>query len=336
MRNVSLHSKRFSSPCRASLRGGFTLVEILIAFSLLGLLTVMLFTSFYSVTRAWETGRSVIDASGHSDYLMEQLSAALRSAYTPGSDEKYGLIFEDDGDDERAHDVIEWSKVGSALVGEDAEFAEVPHRIRVSITDPEGDFPGGFTVRAWRQDLQLDDFDPETDTTELCLSPKVIGFNCRLLDPDQERTVDDEINWIDEWTKTNMLPTAVELTLWMEPPDADGDPIESKRIVEIPMGTLSQNPNLASSTNQEAKSGTSTSVSGGRKNNTSSQRPNGSSNGMPPDGAPPSGGGGANGAPPGDGVFSGAPPEGAPPGGGGGPPLGGGGGFGGSGPPMPF
>ena len=145
-------------------RSGFTLVEILIALSLLGLLTVMLFTSFHSVTRAWETGRSVIDASGHSDYLMEQLSAALRSAYTPGTGEKYGLIFLDDGDDERARDVIEWSKVGPALVGEDAEFAEVPHRIRVSITEPEGDFPGGFTVRAWRQDLQLDAFDPEEES----------------------------------------------------------------------------------------------------------------------------------------------------------------------------
>ena len=243
-------------------RAGFTLVEILIALSLLGLLTVMLFTSFYSVTRAWETGRSVIDASGHSDYLMEQLTAALRSAYTPGTGEKYGLIFEDDGEDEDARDFIEWSKVGPALVGEDAEFAYVPHRIRVSITDPDGDFPGGFTVRAWRQDLQLDDFDPEKDTTELCLSPKVIGFNCRMLDPDQPRTADDEINWIDEWTKTNMLPTALELTLWMMPPEEDSEPIESRRIVEIPMGALSQNPNLGSSSNQEAKRGTSTSVGG--------------------------------------------------------------------------
>ncbi len=246
-------------------RLGFTLVEIMIALSLLGLLTVMLFTSFHSVTRSWEVGREVIDASGHSDYLMEQLTAALRSAYTPGSGEKYGLIFTDDGEDERAHDVIEWTKVGPALVGEDAEFAYVPHRIRVLITEPDGDFPGGFTVRAWRQDLQLEDFDPDEDTAELCLSPKVIGFNCRMLDPDQERNAEDEINWIDEWTKTNMLPTAVELTLWMEPPEEDSDPIESRRIVEIPMGVLSQNPNLGSASNEEAKSGTSTSVGGRRR-----------------------------------------------------------------------
>ena len=50
----------FSSPLhpfsrRTAVRSsGFTLVEILIALSLLGLLTVMLFTSFYSITRSWE------------------------------------------------------------------------------------------------------------------------------------------------------------------------------------------------------------------------------------------------------------------------------------------
>lgn len=246
-------------------RFGFTLVEVLIALTLLGLLTIMLFTSFHAVVRAWEIGRATIDATGHSDYLMDQLTAALRSAYYPGTGEKYGLIFTDDGEGETARDWIEWTKVGPSLVGEDAEFSNVPHRIRVSVTDEDGRFPGGFTVRAWRQDLQLEDFDPEEHTAELCLSPKVVAFNCRMLDPDQERTVDDDINWIDEWTKTNTLPTALELTLWMKPEAEDGELIESKRIVEIPMGLLSQNPSLGSSSNEASRSGTSTSVGGGRR-----------------------------------------------------------------------
>lgn len=243
----------------------FTLVEVLITLTLLGLLTGMLFLSFNTVVRAWEHGRAAIDATNHADYLMEQLTAALRSAYYPGSGEKYGLIFLDDGDDPRAHDVLEWTKVGAALVGEDAEFAPVPHRVRVTVTDPDAPFPGGFTVRAWRQDLQLDEFDPERDTVELTLSPKVIGFNCRLLDPDTPRTATDEINWIDEWTKTNTLPTALEISLWMEGEDASAEPILSQRIVEVPMGLLSQNPSLGGDANATSKSGTATSVGGGRR-----------------------------------------------------------------------
>lgn len=328
---------------------GLTLVEILIALSLLGLLTVMLFTSFHAVSRSWEVGRAAIDASGHSDYLMEQLSMALRSAYYPGSGDTYGLILTDDGDDEDSHDAIEWTKVGPALIGEDADFSDVPHRVRVTVSDADDTIPGGFTVRAWRQDLQLDDFDPETDAAEIYLSPKVIGFNCRALDPDQTTTTDGEPNWIDDWTKTNYLPTAVELTLWLEPAEKGGEPIESKRIVEIPMGVLSQNPSLASSTNSESTQGTSTSVSGsGRRSSSSSGTGTGQQNGQqgqvfqpgdgstpptppdggggtPPDGgmgAPPDGGGGGMGAPPdgGGGGMGGPPPSGSGGGGMGGPP----------------
>lgn len=275
-------------------QGGFTLVEILLALTLLGMLTIMLFSSFYSVIRAWEAGRAAIDSEGHADYLMEQLAAALRSAYTPGVGEKYGLVFTDDGEEADARDTIEWTKTGPALVGEDAEFAQVPHRVRVTVTEKDGEHPGGFTVRAWRQDLQLDEFNPEEDTAELCLSPKVVGFNCRMLDPDQEKTIDDEINWVDEWTKTNTLPTAIEITLWMEPAEKGEDPIEAKRIVEIPMGPLSQNPSLGASSSEEARRGTSTSVGGGRR------RPNGpvssGQGGNPPPG--PGGGGAAPSAPP--------------------------------------
>ncbi len=275
-------------------QGGFTLVEILLALTLLGMLTIMLFSSFYSVIRAWEAGRAAIDSEGHADYLMEQLAAALRSAYTPGVGEKYGLVFTDDGEEADARDTIEWTKTGPALVGEDAEFAQVPHRVRVTVTEKDGEHPGGFTVRAWRQDLQLDEFNPEEDTAELCLSPKVVGFNCRMLDPDQEKTVDDEINWVDEWTKTNTLPTAIEITLWMEPAEKGEDPIEAKRIVEIPMGPLSQDPSLGASSSEEARRGTSTSVGGGRR------RPTGpvssGQGGNPPPG--PGGGGAAPPAPP--------------------------------------
>lgn len=275
-------------------QGGFTLVEILLALTLLGMLTIMLFSSFYSVIRAWEAGRAAIDSEGHADYLMEQLAAALRSAYTPGVGEKYGLVFTDDGEEADARDTIEWTKTGPALVGEDAEFAQVPHRVRVTVTEKDGEHPGGFTVRAWRQDLQLDEFNPEEDTAELCLSPKVVGFNCRMLDPDQEKTIDDEINWVDEWTKTNTLPTAIEITLWMEPAEKGEDPIEAKRIVEIPMGPLSQNPSLGASSSEEARRGTSTSVGGGHR------RPNGpvssGQGGNPPPG--PGGGGAAPPAPP--------------------------------------
>lgn len=283
-------------------KAGFTLIEILIAMTLLGLLTVMLFTSFNSVTRSWTVARKVCDASGHSDYIMEQLSAALRSAYTPGEGDEHGFTFTDDGEGPEARDVFEWTKVGPALIGEDVAFAQVPHRVRVYITDEEDDVPRGFAVRAWRQNLQLEEFDPELDSSYLVLSPKVQGMNCRMLDPTQATTEDDELNWIDTWEKESTLPSAVEVTLWLEPAEEGEEPIEYKRIIEIPMAALSQNPSSGSSATKAARSGTSepvrgsghfrpSSSSGGSSrpsNNRPSSRPNGG-NGLftPGGGGPP-------------------------------------------------
>lgn len=268
-----------TAPRPASRRRGFTLVELLVSLTLLGLLSVMLFGSFHAVVRSWEAGRAAIDNAGHADYLMDQLAAALRSAYCPGQGEDYGFILTDDGDD---NDAIEWCKVGPALVGEDAEFAPVPHRVRVFVTQPDGDFPGGFTVRAWRQALQLDEFDPELDTVELVLSPRVVGLNCRVLDPDQEHDVNDALNWTDEWAKTNTLPAALELTLLMRPAEEGEEPTETKRIVEIPLAELSQNPTLGASANKTSTEGASLSTPGG-----GFQGSGGNARG--PGGAPPGG-----------------------------------------------
>jgi hypothetical protein len=106
-------------------------------------------------------------------------------------------------------------------------------------------------VAASRVDLQLDDFDPAKDVIPIALSPRVMGLNCRMLDKD-EPLKDKEPNWQDEWSFSNCIPKAVEITLYMEPANERDEPIEVKRIVEIPMFDLSQNPRKKAS----GKSGT--------------------------------------------------------------------------------
>jgi hypothetical protein len=89
--------------------------------------------------------------------------------------------------------------------------------------------------------LQLEDFKPEEEVKEFILAPRVIAFNCRVLDKTQPKK-DDLPNWQDEWKFSNSIPKAVEITLFMEPIKEDDDPLEIKRIVEIPMSDLSLKP----------------------------------------------------------------------------------------------
>ena len=250
MRHRVVRQKNFTMVKRITDKG-FTLLEVVMATMILSVMMLMSFFCFNAVVQAWNAGIEVSDAMGQADYVMEQLVSGLRSAYYPDAGvslDDYGFQLGDNGEDEGAKDSISWVKLGSALVGQDCGFAESPHRISISVSDDEEN--RGLLAKAWRVDLQLEDFDPEDDVHPIGLSPRVIAFNCRVLDKDQPEK-DDEPNWQDEWSSSNSIPKAVELSLYMEPPEnvENDDPIVVKRIVRIPLWDISQNPRKKDSKN---------------------------------------------------------------------------------------
>ena len=227
-------------------RSGFTLIEIIIAIMILAVMSLMSFFCFHMVVQSWRQGMETTDAMGQADYVIDQVTSGLKSAYYPDTGRQmdaYGLQFENEGDGADARDTLSWVKVGRALVGEECSFAESPHRVQLYVADGTGrkNEGGGLTVKAWRVDLHLDDFDPEEEVEPLLLSPRVMGMDCRVLDKDQPRK-NDEPNWQDEWSFSNSIPRAVELTLYMSPVEKGAEPLEVKRIIEIPMSDLSINP----------------------------------------------------------------------------------------------
>jgi len=226
-------------------RRGFTLLELMMAIMILSVMMLLSFFCFDAVVQSWNAGVEMSETLGQADHVMEQIVSGLRSAYYPDSGSQtanYGFQFSDGGEGSEARDGISWVKIGRALVGEDCGFAESPHRVKMWVADGrEKDGESGLMISAWRADLQLDDFDPDKDARSVSLSPRVIGFNCRMLDKTQPYK-DKEPNWQDEWNASNCIPKAVEITLYMEPPKEKDEPVEVKRIVEIPMWDLSQNP----------------------------------------------------------------------------------------------
>ncbi len=230
----------------------FTLLEMILSVSVLAVVTLVSFYCFNVAVRSWIAGTEYINGITHADYILEQVSMGLRSAYYPDTgrtEGAYGMRLEDDGDDASARDMLTWVKLGSALVGEDATYADSPHRVEIAIRDDtsaDDAYPdGGFAVRAWRVDLQPDDFDP-SDLPFTALSPLVRGLNFRMLDPDQEEDdLTGDLNWLDAWdtdAQTNRLPRAIEVTLYLDGPEADSDPIPVRRVVSIPLAELSWNP----------------------------------------------------------------------------------------------
>jgi prepilin-type N-terminal cleavage/methylation domain-containing protein len=219
-------------------RAGFTLVEILLAITLMAVVCAVTYMTFSVVSTAWRRGMALSDDLHHGDFAIEQLVMALRSAYYPGTkstDGTYGFQLEDRGQGDQSGDVISWVKLGSSLVGSDCPFYASPHRVQFWV-GPGDDGDSCAMVRAWRLQGQAEDFDPEKVTPQ-AISREITGFNCRVA----YRSVNDEIEWLDTWEgdQTNKLPTMVEVTLYLKPLHDGGEAVEIKRVATIPAAPLS-------------------------------------------------------------------------------------------------
>ena len=239
-------SPAFAAPTALALPGtaaaysrGMTLVELILAVGLMALVSTVAFLGYDAAVRAWRAGTELSNSLHQGDYIMEQLVMGLRSAYCPRPS-GYGFTMTDDGDGPTARDSIQWTKLGTALVGADASYAGMPHAVEVSVrdvTDARGKTRTGLAVRSWRLDLQQADFDPDK-VPPVLLSTRVVGFNCRTLDTKQPATTigaKPDLHWMDSWEATNTLPRVVEITLFLHPVEEGKDPLEMKRIVRLPM-----------------------------------------------------------------------------------------------------
>lgn len=246
-------------------RRAFTMIELLIAVALTATIVAAGVFAFTTASRVWRNGTDSADALHHGDYVMEQLTSALRSSFFPDSDQPgslHGMVLENDGDDEEAHDSLSWVKLGSALVGRSSGIADSPHRIVVTTVeegkaDEEDLQEGGLVVRYWRLSAQPEDFDSEDEefVPSRLVMPEVLALDFKVLDPEgnlaegKEPMPDQDdfdeqggLEWIDEDWKddyTNRLPYAVLATLYLKPTEKGAEPIPLRRIVTIPVAPLS-------------------------------------------------------------------------------------------------
>lgn len=250
------------------MRRGFTMIEMLLATVLVGVLTAFSIMTFRSVSHGWQVSADYLDKMQRTDYALNQVVSGLRSMYYPhdgSQNEKYGFVLTDNGDgqDPRRSDVIEWSKLGSALVGTKSDKADSVHRVQVMVLE-EGDDDyaepiqkTGLYARIMRdsalgEDKDEDDVDLTFGNAELyqpiLVADGVTGFNCRVQKTAEaaesaasgaKDVKNDTKKFEDEFAESNSVPYKVELTFQIEKPD-DNFRSQTKRaplvrIVRIPI-----------------------------------------------------------------------------------------------------
>jgi len=249
------------------MRKAFTMIEMLLATMLVGVLTTLSVLTFQAVTHAWQVSADYMDKMQRTDYALNQVISGLRSMYYPHNgktDGNYGFMLTNkgDGDDPDRSDVIEWSKRGSAIVGTKNNIASTVHRVQVMVLE-EGcnDYKEpiqktGLYARlcgdsALKPKEDNDDTDYSFANEELyqpvLISDGVVGMNCRVIkkaDDIKDGSVrnggeNDKKKFEDEFSESNSVPYKVELTFFIEKPD---DSFRSRterapmvRIVRLPI-----------------------------------------------------------------------------------------------------
>ncbi|MFA7158967.1 MAG: type II secretion system protein [Kiritimatiellia bacterium] len=253
----------------SALHRAFTLIELIVALALLVIALGITFSTFYSISKAWQRGQAMADRLNRGEFIMEQIVCGLHSAFFPvrqsssatnsapagtnaqatgetataSSSSDYGFALSDNGEGSGARDSISWVKTGSALLGPEDALWRGLHRVRLTVEEDE-DGRLAVATRAWRPYGNTLDFNPE-DLDPYFISEKIAGINFRVAS-EAEENADEGWQWEDEWgdlDTTNRLPLAVEIVLYLDPVDDANDPVEIKRVVEIPVAPLSWSAN---------------------------------------------------------------------------------------------
>jgi prepilin-type N-terminal cleavage/methylation domain-containing protein len=224
---------------------GFSLIEVLVAVTILAMTFLVIWRTFLATINGWERGSKFLERLHTGDYVIEQVVSALRSAaFFTSKPGVYGFIMEKHGG-EYPSDEFCWVTGSSAFLPPDSPHANGLHRIALMI----GDAPGsggenGLLVKAWPHLADLNETEPE----EWFISSKVKGIRC-------EPYNFDEKDWDTEWEDTNTIPRLVKITVYLEPQDRFGEAVKLSRLVEIPMAELATNSAMVAQL-QQGQTGT--------------------------------------------------------------------------------
>lgn len=212
------------------MKRGFTLLEVLLAVALLGLMSVMIFGSFQALIGSTLAAEESLETLHQGEAVMDQLVRSLRSAAWFESQPTLYAFEHEKGAGNPPDDMASWVSHTMAFLPPNYPTRQGLNRIFLGIETIDGQT--GLAVSAYPYMLSPDDDEVE-EVEPWLISPRVKGFALRYYDL-------TENEWVDEWERDNQIPTTVEVTLFMKPAERGGDYLEMLRRVDIPIGKVSR------------------------------------------------------------------------------------------------
>jgi prepilin-type N-terminal cleavage/methylation domain-containing protein len=246
-------------------RRGFTLLELIVAMSLMVVVASCLYTALYTGFRAYRSAQAAVDPTSVASNVIELLKQDISGVLPPGSHLAGAFIGTDSG----------------GIKGVDADSLEF-YTTHIYINDTES---AGQTVSTpvvggiGKVALLLEEDSEKKDGTYLLLRQVTTDLLApREMAPEEQvlcsgvvsmnLTYFDGSSWVDEWDSTadsNSLPLAVEIDIQIAHNGKHNKEAQKRRLVQsfaIPCKTVaatdSETTTSGTSTSGSTKSGTST------------------------------------------------------------------------------
>ena len=212
----------------AERQDAFTLLEIIVAIAIFGLIVAAIFSSWMAIVRGAETGQRAAAAVQRSRIAVSTLEDALMSARSFAVDiEYYGFVAQNGNDA-----MLSFVAKLPPSFPRSGRFGDFDVR-RLTFSLEAGRDSGNELVL--RQSPLLMDMDIDEKEHPLVLAKDLKAFEMEFWDV---RSSD----WLDEWTRTNQLPPLVRITLKFDRKAGGSVQPEKEIIREIALPAITVQP----------------------------------------------------------------------------------------------
>lgn len=200
---------------------GFTLMEMMLAVTILSLVVTSVYATWSAALRGWRRGTAVAEEFQRQRIVLEALDELARSAvffvsapalYEVRGSEEFGL-----------GDSVSFVTASDLLLPPSEQLMTGLRRVTIAIRQEPG---SRATYLALANAPAVEDQDRIGEPVWHAISHDVVGFGVRYRNP-------RDGGWYERWEEPGLVPSAMEFTVAFRNPDPSAQPAIVTRAVEL-------------------------------------------------------------------------------------------------------
>ena len=210
-----------------SARTGFTLLEVLLAVGILGILVTVLYGTLSAGLNSWRRGSEATEAFQRQRIVMDALTELTQSAifFTPSAS-LYAFVA---GKNPNLGDSISFVTASDAYLPPSEVVSAGMRRVTISLEQDE--YRRTYLAIVNEPALRPNDDKSLAPLQAHVISMDVSGFSLRYRDP-------RDGSWSEKWEEDQLPPSAVEYTVAFGERGGQYPPVVATRTVDIPVAVF--------------------------------------------------------------------------------------------------